>query len=86
MTRSVLETYAVARAIADPAASLAQILPQGVELATCRADRRFYLHPGARECTARTAAWHALLRARRAREIARRRMTLRVIPQPEGAA
>lgn len=86
MTRSVLEAYAIARALADPEATLAQILPHGVEIATCRAERRFYVPPGGPERTARAAAWNALLHARRAREIARHHLTIRLIPLPEGAA
>lgn len=83
MIRSVLETYAVARAKADPSRSLAEIFPQGVELVACRGEPRFYQTPGVHERHARSIAWQALLAARRAR--ARSRAAACAF-RPEGAA
>ncbi|MGG7567875.1 hypothetical protein ACQ5SO_17110 [Rhodovulum sp. DZ06] len=85
MMRSVLETYAVARAMADPSRSLAEILPSGVEIAACRGEARFYHGPGVHERHARSVAWNALLAARKARAASRAR-AVRSAPIPEGAA
>ena len=86
MMNSVLETYAVARAMADPSRTLAEILPSGLELAACRGEARFYHHPGVHERRARTVAWNALLAARKARAASRSRACLRAVAGPEDAA
>jgi hypothetical protein len=73
------------RASAMPAARLAAIYPQALEIATCAAPAIYYENTP-RKIEARRTAWLVLLTARRARSEARSRRTLCILPTEGGAA
>jgi hypothetical protein len=83
--RVTLMRHITARAERMPDATIAAIFPQAHELATCSAAPGYY-GADARSVEQRRAAWHALRAAHSARQTARRRRALCVLPTEGGAA